>query len=135
MEIRRYTQADEAALMALIEGEGEDWACYWAPDAAENYKRLLMRSITYVAYEEGVLCGYSRAYMDGDLYIFVLDLLVTKAYRGRETGRQLMEQLYRDYTRHTVYVLSGVDGYYSKLGYQKEGSIYAVNRPGQPDDL
>lgn len=56
------------------------------------------------------------------------DLLVDKRYRGRELGRTLMEVIYEEYSYHTVFVLSDVDEYYEKLGYEKEGTIFIVRR-------
>lgn len=126
MEIRKYTGSDETALMTLIADEGKDWSCYSAEHVSEMYKRLLRGSITYVAYDGDCLCGYSRSLIDGDFYIYVCDLLVSPKHRGREIGKQLMECIYKDYPHHTVFVMSGVDGYYEKLGYSKEGSIFEV---------
>ena len=40
-----------------------------------------------------------------------------------------MECIYAHYPNHVVYVMSGVDGYYEKVGYSKEGSIYLVPNP------
>lgn len=77
----------------------------------------LETSITYVAYQEDVLCGYSRSLNDFGEYIYVCDLLVMQAYRGKETGRKLMECIYRDYPDQVVYVMSDVDGYYEKVHY------------------
>lgn len=39
-----------------------------------------------------------------------------------------MECICSDYPEHIVYVMSDVDGYYEKLGYKKEGSVYEVSR-------
>lgn len=127
MEIKRYTQADELLMLDLIRSEGSDWDCYSAPDAFEKYKRVLENSITYVAYQGDILCGYARAIDDFGLYIYICDLLVAKQFRGQELGRKLMEQVCTDHPQQTVYVMSGVDGYYTKLGYSREGSIFEVN--------
>lgn len=133
MHIRPYDPAqDEEALMSLLAAEGEEWSCYTAPQAAPAYRKALSRSLTYVALEDGALCGYSRSLDDHGFYIYVCDLLVRPSSRGRHTGRRLMECLYRDYPGRVVYVMSDVDGYYSKLGYRREGSVFEVSPASEP---
>ena len=127
MEIRRYKKADdEDKLMKLLESEGEEWCCYSAENVSKRYMAALDNSITYVAYEGDVLCGYSRSIDDCGFYVYVCDLLVMPKYRGRSIGRKLMECIYTDYPNRIVYVMSDVDEYYKKQGYQREGSIYEV---------
>jgi ribosomal protein S18 acetylase RimI-like enzyme len=128
MEIRKYTKEDEEPLMRLIEAEGQEWECYSAVEFAEKYKRLLESSTTYVAYENGIICGYSRSIIDGDFYIYICDLLVTKRFRGHNIGRKLMECVCMDYPEHTVLVLSDIDEYYSKQGYRRVGSIFEISK-------
>lgn len=126
MEIRKYSGKDEDNLMQVIKAEGPDWECYSAGAAAVKYGRALCDSITYVACEGAAICGYVRALDDCGLYIYICDLLVNAAFRGREIGRLLMERVAADYPGQDVYVMSGVDGYYEKLRYIREGSIYKV---------
>ena len=110
-------------MQMILEEEGWDYA-----DAglADKYKVALERSITYVAYKDDVLCGYSRSLEDFGTYIYICDLLVKPDCRGEETGRKLMECIHLDYPKHIVYVMSGVDGYYEKLGYKRVGSIFEL---------
>ena len=110
-------------MQMILEEEGWDYA-----DAglADKYKVALERSITYVAYKDGALCGYSRSLEDFGTYIYICDLLVKPDYRGEETGSKLMECIHQDFPKHTVYVMSGVDGYYEKLGYKRVGSIFEL---------
>ena len=127
MKIKPYNKAeDEDKLMKLIEKEGKDWSCYSADGVSEKYRAALANSITYVAYEEDVLCGYSRSINDCDFYIYVCDLLVSPEHRGKNIGRKLIERIYKDYPNQIVYVMSDVDEYYKKQGYRREGSIYEV---------
>ncbi len=37
-----------------------------------------------------------------------------------------MECIYADYPGQVVYVMSDVDEYYKKLGYQRAGSVFEV---------
>lgn len=125
MEIRAYKKVeDEDLLMKMIEDE-EGWT-YSDDSMSEKYRIALEKSITYVAYEGDVLCGYSRSIDDFGLYIYVCDLLVKPEYRGKSIGRKLMEYIYTDYLNQIVYVMSDVDEYYKKQGYQRAGSIFEV---------
>jgi galactose mutarotase-like enzyme len=125
MYIRKYSsEQDDENLMKMIEDE-EGWT-YAEKETSEKYKSDLAQSITYVAYEENELCGYSRSVRDGDFYIYVCDLLVKPSHRGKNIGRKLMECIYNDFPDHVVYVMSDVDAYYEKQGYKCVGSIFEV---------
>ena len=127
MNFRRYEPVqDEQKLMQLIHNEGEDWSCYWAEAFAGQYKKALSQSITFVAYEGDVLCGYSRSIDDCGFYIYICDLLVHPDYRGRNIGRRLMNCVTQHYPEQTVYVMSDVDDYYIKQGFHREGSVFEV---------
>lgn len=129
MYVTKYSELrDEDKLMELIKNEGEEWACYSSDNMSEKYKAALSNSINYVAYEENRLCGYSRSVNDNDFYIYVCDLLVDPNYRGHSIGFALMECIYKDFPEQIVYVMSDVDGYYKKLGYKIEGSVFEVNK-------
>ncbi|MCK9629743.1 MAG: GNAT family N-acetyltransferase [Bacteroidales bacterium] len=125
LKIRKYTKSeDEAELMQMIlDEDGWDYA---DENLSEKYKSALETSITYVAYKNNVLCGYSRSLEDFGTYIYICDLLVKPDCRGGEIGRKLMECIRQDYPNRIVYVMSGVDGYYEKLGYKRVGSIFEL---------
>jgi GNAT superfamily N-acetyltransferase len=125
MHIRKYNKAkDENQLMKMI-GDEKGWD-YANDRMAEKYKLALEKSVTYVAYYDSKLCGFSRSIDDCGLYIYVCDLLVEPAFRGQNTGRKLMECISRDYPDQIVYVMSDVDRYYKKLGYERAGSVFTV---------
>lgn len=127
MIIKCYTKDDESALFKLIKNAGEEWECYYGERNKEKYKIALKNSITYIAYENDVLCGYCRCRYDDGFGVYIYDLLVDKYYRGKQFGRLLMEQVYTDFPDDTVYVMSDVDKYYEKQGYRREGSIFEVS--------
>jgi ribosomal protein S18 acetylase RimI-like enzyme len=125
MEIRKYNQqTDEQSLLQMIKDE-DGWD-YAGKNMIGKYKKSLELSITYVAVEKGIVCGYVRSLDDFGIDIYVCDLLVRPDSRGKATGRKLMELLKADYPNRDVYVMSDVDGYYTKLGYKKAGSVFMV---------
>ena len=123
IKTRKYDHLkDYDELLEIIKSEGEEWKDYFD----QKYEEVLEKSITYVAYSDKKLCGYSRSINDYGLYIWVIDLLVDKKYRGNSIGEKLMECLLADYPNQDVFVMSDIDEYYKKLGYRKEGSIFKV---------
>jgi len=122
--IRRYQPEDEDALFLLMEREGDDWKDYWKGSGRLKYQKALASSINYVVLESNKLCGYARCRDDDGYGVYVYDLLVDKQHRGNEYGRLLMEQVCRDFPDDIVYVMSDVNPYYEKLGYEIEGAIF-----------
>ncbi len=123
IEIKKYDHSrDYDNLLKIIKSEGEEWKDY----LNSKYQEALKQSITYVAYADNELCGYSRSIDDFGLYVWVADLLVDNRYRGHSIGKKLVECLLTDYPNQDVFVMSDVDEYYKKLGYRKEGSIFKI---------
>jgi ribosomal protein S18 acetylase RimI-like enzyme len=126
MIIRRYTSEDSDALFNLIEREGEEWKDYWRGYGRAKYQKALDNSIAYLVFDGATLCGYARCRDDDGYGVYVYDLLVDKAHRGKEYGRLLMEQVLHEFPDSAVYVMGDVYPYNKKLGYEVEGKIYIV---------
>jgi ribosomal protein S18 acetylase RimI-like enzyme len=126
ISIRRYCSDDEHQLFSLLEREGEEWQGYWQNSGREKYKKALSSSIAYLLFDDNMVCGYTRCRDDDGYGVYIYDLLVDKAYRGNEYGRLLMEKVCRDFPHDTIYVMSDVNPYYEKLGYEIEGAIFTV---------
>lgn len=124
--IKEYSVKDQDELFTLIKDEGDEWSEYWLNK--DKYLKALENSITYLGYEDNLLVGYARAKEDSGYGVYVYDLLVNSNYRGKGYGKLLMEEFYNRYPNQIVYVMSDVDEYYSKLNYQKEGSIFTVTK-------
>lgn len=123
IEIKKYDHSnDYHNLLKIIKSESEEWKGYFN----SKYQEVLKQSITYVAFADNELCGYSRSINDFGLYVWVIDLLVDNRHRGYSIGKKLMECLLTDYPNQDVFVMSDVDEYYKKLGYRKEGSIFKI---------
>ena len=123
--IKSYSLNEEDELFSLIEREGLEWT-YWQGENRARYKRALEECDVYLAYEGETLCGYVRVRDDFGFGVYIVDLLVDKHYRGKGYGRMLMEQVCLDFPHSAVYVMSGVDPYYEKLGYEVEGTIFTL---------
>ena len=128
MIIRPYAPEDEDALFAMMEREGEEWGDYWSGAGRVNFRRALASSIVYVVCEGGVLCGFVRCRDDDGFGVYVYDLLVDLKFRGKGYGRQLMETACGRFPDATAYVMSDVDPYYRKLGYEVMGTVFKVRK-------
>lgn len=126
MNIKRYSKSDEELLFDLLIEEGEDWRNYHGSACRSKYIRALNNSITYVACDDSMVCGYMRCREDDGFGIYVYDLLVRKSHRGRQIGKSLVKQVCQDFPGQPVYVMSDVDPYYEKLGFQRVGSVFEV---------
>jgi ribosomal protein S18 acetylase RimI-like enzyme len=127
MKIRRYSKVDEALLFDLLIDEGDDWSDYHGSVGRSKYIKALESSITYIAYDDNLVCGFVRCREDDGFGVYIYDLLVRKSYRGRQIGKGLMERVCQGFPNQPVYVMSDVDPYYERLGYKRVGSIFEVN--------
>ena len=123
--IRPYQEEDAEDLFKMMEKES-DWTDYCNVEWKKKYARALLTSITYLLFEKEKICGYVRCREDDGFGVYIYDLLVDADCRGKNYGRFLMEQACKDFPEQTVYVMSDVDPYYEKQGYQKEGTIFMV---------
>lgn len=126
MEIKKYSKAYESLLFDLLVDEGDEWSDYHGVTGRDKYINALESSITYIACDETLVCGYARCREDDGFGVYIYDLLVRKLYRGRKIGKTLMERVLKDFPNQPIYVMSDVDPYYEKLGYRREGSIFKV---------
>lgn len=123
MKIRKYKPEDADALFALIEREGEEWSDYYGPNR-DKYLKALESSTVYLAFEGDVLLGYCRCRDDDGYGVYVYDLLVDKDYRGKNHGRKFIQVVSLDHEGEDVFIMSDVDEYYEKQGYERHGSIF-----------
>ncbi|MCL2668739.1 MAG: GNAT family N-acetyltransferase [Micrococcales bacterium] len=128
--VRRYRPDDDDQLYALLEREGAEWKDYWHGGGWARYQRALTSSVVFVLVADDELCGYVRCRDDDGFGVYVHDLLVDRAHRGKHHGRALLDHVCAHWPDETVYVMSDVDPYYEKLGYSKEGSIFVAHASG-----
>ena len=113
-------------LFDLLINEGDDRSDYHGLPGRGKYIKALESSITYIACDEDLVCGFVRCRGDDGFGVYIYDLLVRKSYRGRQIGKSLMERVCQDFPDQPVYVMSDVDPYYEKLGCRREGSIFEI---------
>jgi len=125
--IKPYSEKRDAELLFNIMRQENDWQDYCVgKEAIKNYSIALKNCATYVLYNNDICCGFIRAKDDFGFGVYIQDLLVCKYNRGNSYGKMLIEQVCKDFTS-TVYVLSDVDKYYKKQGYNKiEGRVIVV---------
>lgn len=126
--IEKYRETDWDQLLELMLREGDEWSDYTSDETSEAYFEAINASETYVAFAEDQLIGFCRCRVDGIFGVYIYDLLVDKAFRGKKAAQMLMEQVCMAFSDQTIYVMSDVDGFYESKGYRKEGSIFEVKR-------
>jgi len=70
--------------------EGDDWSDYHGQAGREKYIKALESSVTYLAWDENLVCGYARCREDDGFGVYIYDLLVRKTHRGRQIGKSLI---------------------------------------------
>lgn len=127
MHIRKYMSKDQTLLFDLLIEEGDEWIDYHGPQGRDKYLNALDSCFVLIAEDKTELCGYLRCRDDFGFGVYIYDLLVRKSYRGKEIGKLLIESLYQNFPEQDIYVMSDIDPYYEKLGYQKIGSVFKIN--------
>jgi GNAT superfamily N-acetyltransferase len=126
INIRAYVpHTDEAKLFVLMRDEGHEWQEYWGAGAG-RYKQAIASSSVFVACAGDEIAGFVRAKDDNGFGVYIYDLLVAKPYRGMNIGRRLADRVKLGFPGNTIYVMSDVDEYYQKQGYERHGSIFEV---------
>lgn len=126
MIISKYCLRDTNKLFQMMKNEGTEWQTYYSEPTCNKYKEVLEQSITYLLFDDEIVCGYIRCRRDGDFGLYILDLLVDKEYRGQRLGKQLIDKVAEDYPDDIVYVTSDADPYYEKQGFVKVGSVLCL---------
>lgn len=125
MIIKQYDQYDYPSVLDLIISEGEEWVEY-ALSKKEAYQQALHSSITFIMMQDDLCIGYIRCRDDDGFGIYVYDLLVHQGYRGHHYGKMMIDHVKSHYPEDDFYIMSDVDPYYIKQGYERIGSIFQV---------
>jgi ribosomal protein S18 acetylase RimI-like enzyme len=125
LEISKYQPKHEEDVLSVLRCDSE-WDIFTNEDSVDSYKKSLKSGISYVCYIDGNLCGFTRAIADEGFFLYISELYVVPACRGRGLGRAMLERIKVDHSDVTVYLLSDEDAYYQKLGYRKVGTVFAL---------
>jgi len=127
--VKSYDEERDAdAMFELMQAEGDWTDCCGSTESEARYRVALNECITYVLYVGGKCAGFIRTRDDFGFGTYIHDLLVGKNFRGNYYGKMLIEQVCEK-AKGTVYVMSDVDDYYKKCGYDKvEGRIIIIKK-------
>jgi ribosomal protein S18 acetylase RimI-like enzyme len=138
MNIRNATPGDLDLLMSLVErleAELPDFSYPEYPVASEREKveRMVNQGVALIAEEDGNPVGYALARFGehGPTTVYVSDLWVDSASRGRGIGRELVRRVSTDAaTRESTHVVLDVDSrnrdaiaFYEHLGFAEGAKI------------
>lgn len=123
-EIMHYRVEREPELLALLAAE-PDWREFMSAEGLPRFRTALRDTLSLVCFDDGRICGYLRALVDG-FGLYVSELYVAPAARRRGHGRALLQHLRDSHVGQPVYVLSDEDTYYEKLGCVRVGSVFRL---------
>ena len=138
MNVRAATPDDLDLLMSLVERlESELPTLPYAEDPAERERGkvedMVRAGVALVAEEDGQAIGYALARFGdhGPTTVYVSDLWVDEAARGRGLGRELLRRISEEAAvRGTTHVLLDVDSrnvdaltFYRRLGFEEGAKI------------
>lgn len=95
---------------------------YWAEGRSmELVQRSIDNSICFGAYINGKQVGFARVVTDLTVFVYIMDVFIDEAYRGRGYGLELMEAIlaYPELSSVKQWRLATRDahGLYAKLGF------------------
>jgi ribosomal protein S18 acetylase RimI-like enzyme len=130
MEIRLYSDADEAEVAALWQEVLPDGAPHNEPHGSIRRKLAVERDLFFVAAEDGRVVGTAMGGYDGHRG-WIYSVAVSPRYRGRGIGSALVHRVEAGLTgrgclKVNLQVLTsnaGVVAFYEKLGFKVEERI------------
>lgn len=123
-EILAYRVEHEPELLALLAAE-PDWRAFMSAEGLPRFRAALRDTLSLVCFDDGRICGYLRALVDG-FGLYVSELYVAPEARRRGHGRALLQHLRDAHAGEDVFVLSDEDAYYAKLGCMRVGSVFRL---------
>jgi GNAT superfamily N-acetyltransferase len=107
---------------------------YWALGRPREEVERLVRSAARVVslFHEGRQIGFCRAASDGTSFVYLADVYVLEAYRGRGLGLELVRQMVEgSELRERKWLLHTEDahGLYLKLGFTEPNHKVMERRP------
>ncbi len=97
--------------------EAEGWVKFYSTKK-EYFRQALKTSESYVAYDDGQYCGFTRCITDGHFTIFCCEIIVDKEYRRKGVGRLLLKTVNDKYPTCAMDVISDNDDFYKANGFK-----------------
>lgn len=121
MEIKTYTEYDEAEILGLYASVG--WTAY-TDDPAALRNGFANSLLTLAAYEEAALAGLIRVVGDGHTVVFVQDILVRPQFQRRGIGSALLQAVLDRYANVRHIELATDDtpettAFYRSIGFRE----------------
>ena len=79
----------------MLKEEGDDWSDYHGEKGRDKYIKALKSSLTYVIYDDNILCGFVRCREDDGFGIYVYDLLEKNPIMGDSLVKSLWNKCAR----------------------------------------
>jgi GNAT superfamily N-acetyltransferase len=116
-QIRAWAEADFPDIQRLSSTEGWPTPTERPDEALTSWRNAWP---TLVAAADGALVGFVRALTDGEVTIYIAELLVVPGWRGRGLGRALLEacHLLYPHTRLDLLSTESADRFYEANGFR-----------------
>jgi GNAT superfamily N-acetyltransferase len=118
MQIRAWADADFPAIQQLSSTEGWPTPAARPDEALTSWRNAWP---TLVAIADSELAGFVRALTDGEVTMYVAELLVAPNWRGRGLGRALLEvcHLLHPHTRLDLLSTESADHFYEANEFRR----------------
>jgi GNAT superfamily N-acetyltransferase len=121
ISLRSWTETDFPAIQRLSSLEG------WPTPASRPDEALTAWKHSWpalVAVDGGAVIGFVRAITDGEITLFVAELLVEAPYRGKGIGRLLLDSCHYLFPHTRIEVLSTETSasFYARQGFRSIGA-------------
>ncbi|KHE67499.1 GNAT family N-acetyltransferase [Halobacillus sp. BBL2006] len=127
IKIRSFHENDFDAVQLLNEKEG--WSGL-VEHGQETLCSWLNSEPALIAMDGDEIVGYLRGLTDGNVTLYICELLIKESHRGRGIGEHLMQVAHECYpsTRVEMLATSSSQGYYEKRGYR---SFYGFRKAAE----
>jgi GNAT superfamily N-acetyltransferase len=118
VRIRAWADADFPDIQRLSSAEGWPTPAARPDEALTSWRNAWP---TLVAVADGTLVGFVRALTDGEVTMYVAELLVAPAWRGHRLGRALLDacHLLYPHTRLDLLSTESADRFYEANGFRR----------------